>query len=342
MLFDGIARLFERVLDLVLPSLDDAGGDERTAGREKFTRERRERQDNIRNNVREHNVKIRPKRGAHPPVRENVPGVHAEAVRADAVERGVVHRHVRRFRVNVAADGLTAAEHERADGENAAAAAEIEHALVRRGERFNGLQTHARRGVAAGAEDEARIEPQRHAPVRGLFLPRGDDDELFPDGPMFYSGKRLGQFGKPFPMHKFRSMKVNAPDIRLSDGSTYNGDDDPRVTKLGKFLRKTSLDEIPQILNVLKGDMSLIGPRPDPLDWIDKYKEEEKVFLNVKPGITGYSQAYFRNSADAQEKIDTDVYYAKNISFLLDVKIFLRTIKTVICRENINVSEERK
>ena len=161
-------------------------------------------------------------------------------------------------------------------------------------------------------------------------------------GPMFYSGKRLGQFGKPFPMHKFRSMKVNAPDIRLSDGSTYNGDDDPRVTKLGKFLRKTSLDEIPQILNVLKGDMSLIGPRPDPLDWIDKYKEEEKVFLNVKPGITGYSQAYFRNSADAQEKIDNDVYYAKNISFLLDVKIFLRTIKTVICRENINVSEERK
>lgn len=161
-------------------------------------------------------------------------------------------------------------------------------------------------------------------------------------GPMFYSGKRLGQFGKPFPMHKFRSMKVNAPDIRLSDGSTYNGDDDPRVTKLGKFLRKTSLDEIPQILNVLQGDMSLIGPRPDPLDWIDKYKEEEKVFLNVKPGITGYSQAYFRNSADAQEKIDNDVYYAKNISFLLDVKIFLRTIKTVICRENINVSEERK
>lgn len=161
-------------------------------------------------------------------------------------------------------------------------------------------------------------------------------------GPMFYSGKRLGQFGKPFPMHKFRSMKVNAPDIRLSDGSTYNSDDDPRVTKLGKFLRKTSLDEIPQILNVLKGDMSLIGPRPDPLDWIDKYKEEEKVFLNVKPGITGYSQAYFRNSADAQEKIDNDVYYAQNISFLLDVKIFLRTIKTVVCRENINVSEERK
>lgn len=159
-------------------------------------------------------------------------------------------------------------------------------------------------------------------------------------GPMFYSGKRLGQYGKPFPMHKFRSMKVNVPDIRLKDGSTYNGDDDPRVTKLGKFLRKTSLDEIPQILNVLKGDMSLIGPRPDLLDWLDKYKEEEKVFLNVKPGITGYNQAYFRNSADAQEKIDNDVYYAMNISFWLDVKIIFKTVKTVLFRENINVSRE--
>lgn len=161
-------------------------------------------------------------------------------------------------------------------------------------------------------------------------------------GPIFYSGKRLGRYGKPFPMHKFRSMKVNAPDIRLKDGSTYNGDDDPRVTKLGRFIRKTSLDEIPQILNVLKGDMSLIGPRPDPLDWLGKYKEEEKVFLNVRPGITGYSQAYYRNSADAQEKINNDVYYAKNMSFALDIKIFFKTIKTVMFRENINVSEDRK
>lgn len=159
-------------------------------------------------------------------------------------------------------------------------------------------------------------------------------------GSMLYSGKRLGQYGKPFPMHKFRSMKVNAPDIRLKDGSSYNGDDDPRVTKLGKFIRKTSLDEIPQILNVLKGDMSLIGPRPDPLDWFDKYKEEEKVFLNVKPGITGYNQAYYRNSADAQEKINNDVYYANNISFTLDVKIIFKTIKTVLFHENVNVTRE--
>lgn len=157
-------------------------------------------------------------------------------------------------------------------------------------------------------------------------------------GPMFYAGKRLGRHGRPFPMYKFRSMKVNAPDIRLLDGSTYNGDDDPRVTPLGRFLRKTSLDEIPQILNVLKGDMSLIGPRPDPLDWLDKYKEDEKIFLEVRPGITGYNQAYFRNSADAQEKIDNDVYYARNVSFSLDTKIILKTISTVLLRENVNVT----
>lgn len=159
-------------------------------------------------------------------------------------------------------------------------------------------------------------------------------------GPIFYAGKRIGRDGRPFGMLKFRSMKVNAPDIRLEDGSTYNGDDDPRVTKIGKFLRKTSIDEIPQFINVLIGDMSFIGPRPDPLDWLDKYKPEERVFLTVRPGITGYSQAYYRNSADAQQKIDNDVYYAKNISFLLDIRIILKTIKTVLFRENLYKESE--
>ena len=161
-------------------------------------------------------------------------------------------------------------------------------------------------------------------------------------GPIFYVGKRIGLYGKPFGMLKFRSMKVNAPDIRLEDGSTYNGDDDPRVTKVGKFLRKTSLDEIPQFLNVLTGEMSLIGIRPDPLDWLEKYNEHEKVILTVKPGITGYNQAYFRNSADGELKLKNDVYYAEHISFWLDVKIFFKTIKTVLFRENINIDESRK
>lgn len=160
-------------------------------------------------------------------------------------------------------------------------------------------------------------------------------------GPVFYCGKRIGYNGKPFSMLKFRSMKVNAPDIRLEDGSTYNGDDDPRVTKIGRFLRKTSLDEVPQFLNVLCGQMSVIGIRPDPLDWLEKYNERERVILTVKPGITGYNQAYFRNSADGETKLKNDVYYAENISFALDVKIFFKTIKTVIFRENINVDGER-
>lgn len=161
-------------------------------------------------------------------------------------------------------------------------------------------------------------------------------------GSVFYNAKRLGKNGKPFKMYKFRTMIMNAPDIRLEDGSTYNSDDDPRLTKMGKFLRKTSIDELPQILNVLKGDMSFIGPRPDPLDWLDKYTEDEKIFLSVKPGISGYNQAYFRNSTDGREKIINDVYYARNISFWLDCKIFFKTIKTILFRKNLYVDNNRK
>lgn len=152
--------------------------------------------------------------------------------------------------------------------------------------------------------------------------------------PIFYNAKRIGQNGKLFKMYKFRSMKNNAPDIRLADGSTYNGADDPRVTKVGKFLRSTSIDELPQLLNMLKGDMSLIGPRPDPPDWLDKYPEDIRVFLKVKPGITGYSQAYFRNSVDGEEKMKNDAFYATHCTFWMDVKIFFKTIMTVLGHEN--------
>lgn len=161
-------------------------------------------------------------------------------------------------------------------------------------------------------------------------------------GPIFYMAQRIAKSGKTFDMLKFRSMKVNAPDVRLEDGSTYNGDDDPRVTKIGKFMRKTSIDEIPQFLNILFGDMSLIGIRPDPIDWLDVYNEHEKVILTVKPGITGYNQAYYRNSADGALKLKNDVYYAEHISFWLDCKIILRTIKTVLLHENVNIEEDRK
>lgn len=161
-------------------------------------------------------------------------------------------------------------------------------------------------------------------------------------GPVFYLAKRIGKNGKLFKMVKFRSMKVNAPDIRLADGSTYNGDDDPRVTRVGKFIRKTSIDELPQILNVFVGHMSFIGPRPDPEDWLDKYTDEEKVFLTVRPGITGYSQAYFRNDADGKQKIKNDVYYAQHCTLCMDIKIFFKTIATVFKKENTykNMTEE--
>ncbi len=159
--------------------------------------------------------------------------------------------------------------------------------------------------------------------------------KIVDNGPIFYSAQRVGKNGNLFKMFKFRSMVVNAPDIRLPDGSTYNTADDPRVTGIGKFLRKTSLDETPQLLNVLAGDMSLVGPRPDPPDWLDKYPEDIKVFLTVRPGITGYNQANFRNSADGKEKMINDAFYALNCSFVLDVKIFLKTIAILIRRKNI-------
>lgn len=161
-------------------------------------------------------------------------------------------------------------------------------------------------------------------------------------GPIFYNAKRIGRDGKLFKMFKFRSMYVNAPDIRLADGSTYNGEDDPRVTKIGKFMRATSIDELPQILNMINGTMSLIGPRPDPPDWLDKYPEDIKVFLSVRPGLTGYSQAYFRNSADGEQKMKNDAYYAKHVSFLFDMKIFFKTIGMVLGHGNTykDLSEE--
>lgn len=149
-------------------------------------------------------------------------------------------------------------------------------------------------------------------------------------GPIFYMGERIGYHGKIFKMFKFRSMKVNAPDLRYADGSTYNSEDDPRVTKVGRFLRKTSIDEIPQLLNVLIGDMALIGPRPDSAFYLSEYTDEERVILNVRPGITGYNQAINRNAVGTKEKLKNDIYYVQNMSFFFDVKIIFMTIKCVL------------
>lgn len=154
-------------------------------------------------------------------------------------------------------------------------------------------------------------------------------------GPVFYMAERIGKGSKKLMMYKFRSMKVNAENILNADGSTYNAKDDPRVTKVGKFLRETSLDETAQLLNMLKGEMSLIGPRASGWDALPSYKEDEIAKMNVKPGLTGYSQAYFRNGISVREKRLKDAWYANNISFWLDIKIFFKTIQTVLKHENI-------
>lgn len=157
-------------------------------------------------------------------------------------------------------------------------------------------------------------------------------------GPVFYNAERRGKNGKVFKMYKFRSMYVNSPDIRNEDGSTYNGESDPRVTKIGKIMRKTSVDELPQVLNVLKGDMSIVGPRPTlATGQIDPSDPLRIKRLEVRPGITGYSQAYFRNSITQDEKFKNDVYYAENVSFLLDIKIVFKTFFSVLSHKNIFV-----
>lgn len=158
-------------------------------------------------------------------------------------------------------------------------------------------------------------------------------------GPLFYSSKRIGKGFKEFGMLKFRSMKVNAPDLRNDDGSTYNSKSDPRVTKIGHFLRETSLDEIPQVFNVLAGQMSIIGPRAGDVESKDTYEEDEKDKLLIRPGITGYTQAYYRNGLGVREKRLYDAWYAHSVSFWLDIKVFFRTIKTVLGHENLYTNE---
>lgn len=161
-------------------------------------------------------------------------------------------------------------------------------------------------------------------------------------GSVFYNAKRMGRNGRPFKMFKLRSMKVNAPDLRNADGSTFNSSDDPRVTRIGRFMRKTSIDEIPQILNVLIGDMSFVGPRPVlPGKPYAEYDEVRRKRLTVRPGITGYSQAYFRNSVGQEEKFLQDCYYTDHVSLLFDLKILFHTAYSVLKRENVFVKDKK-
>lgn len=162
-------------------------------------------------------------------------------------------------------------------------------------------------------------------------------------GSIFYKAKRRGLNGTIFEMYKLRSMKMNAPDIRNEDNSTYNSPTDPRITRTGKTIRKLSIDELPQVFNILKGDMSFIGPRPVTINKpLEEYDDKRRIRLTVRPGITGYQQAYYRNSITQEEKFKMDAEYAQNVSFFLDLKIFFKTIQTVMLRKNIYNTENIK
>lgn len=154
-------------------------------------------------------------------------------------------------------------------------------------------------------------------------------------GSIFYNASRLGKDGRIFTMYKFRSMKVNAPDIRNEDGSTFNSEDDPRLTSIGKFIRKTSLDETPQLLNIIKGDMSIVGPRPDLPEHQALYEGNEARKLEIRPGVTGYNQAYYRNTIPWKERIKNDIYYIDHLSLSMDIRVFLRTAVAVLRREDV-------
>lgn len=159
-------------------------------------------------------------------------------------------------------------------------------------------------------------------------------------GPVFFKQIRMGKNGKEFYIYKFRSMIVNAEEKLRSNEVLYKKyidnnyklepSEDPRITKVGQFLRKTSLDELPQFLNVLKGDMSLVGPRPVVQEELVEYGERKGEFLSVKPGLTGYWQVSGRSDVGYPERVDLELYYAYNASLWLDIKILLLTVKNVV------------
>ena len=157
-------------------------------------------------------------------------------------------------------------------------------------------------------------------------------------GPIFYSGLRRGRNGMPFKMYKFRSMYQDAEERKKElmsqnemSGLMFKMKDDPRITKVGKFIRKTSIDELPQFINVLKGDMSLVGTRPPTVAEFKQYQGHHKRRLSMKPGITGMWQAYGRKTvSDFEEIVKMDLNYIDNWSIMLDIKILFKTVQSVL------------
>ena len=159
-------------------------------------------------------------------------------------------------------------------------------------------------------------------------------------GKVLFMQERIGKDGKVFKIAKFRSMCTGAEH---TGSGVYSGKDDARVTRVGKFIRATSIDELPQLYNILKGDMSLIGPRP-PLTYhpwtIDKYTEEQLHMFDVRPGITGWAQIHGRKSVEWNKRIELNVWYVRHISFWLDLKIFFMTFLKILRNDdNENTGE---
>lgn len=167
--------------------------------------------------------------------------------------------------------------------------------------------------------------------------------KLDSQGPVLFYQERIGKNGKVFQMLKFRSMVVNSEH---TGSGVYSGKDDARVTRVGRILRATSLDELPQIINVLKGDMSLLGPRP-PLTYhpwpIEEYTEKQLHMFDVRPGISGWAQVNGRKDVEWHHRIELNVWYVRHLRFGLDVKIFFMTIFKVLRNaDNENVGETLK
>ena len=165
-----------------------------------------------------------------------------------------------------------------------------------------------------------------------------------PAGPVLFKQRRLGKGGKEYWMYKFRSMKVNA---EFTGSGVYSDDHDDRITRVGKLLRKTSLDEIPQLFNILRGEVAIVGPR-SPLTYhpwpLAEYTKEQRHMFDVRPGITGWAQVHGRKTVEWHKRIEMNVWYADHVSFLLDLKILFMTVFKVLSNadnENIGATLEK-
>lgn len=157
-------------------------------------------------------------------------------------------------------------------------------------------------------------------------------------GPALFVHHRIGKNGKPLPLLKFRSMHLNAeemikdftPEQRYEWEHNFKLDHDPRITRIGHILRKTSLDELPQLFNILKGDLSIVGPRPVITDELEKYGEYKDKFLCMTPGLTGYWQAYARSDCSYEQRMSMELYYIENANLFWDIKIIFATVGSVL------------